>query len=566
MLTGTGVSGGSACARLYVVRGGGARTAPAALPAYTVGEWRERLAAAADSARDELTAVVADATARLGQEEAAIFDAQLMLLDDEEWLGEIQSLVADGVPAPTAVRQVSDAVAAELRALDDDYLRERAADVLDVGQRVLRQLGAAEPVRLPTAADGEIVLAARELTPSDTLSLDPTQVRAIVTERGTRTSHAAILARQLGIPAVVCVEGLLAAVRDGMLCAVDGDAGTCELDPDPATAERYRAVRNAVDIYYDRVSTADGVEIDVCANAATVEEVATAVSFGADGVGLFRTELLLTEPGFLLDEERQVGVYTAAAVAAAGRPIVFRTFDVGGDKPVDGLSIPHEENPFLGLRGVRLCLDRTDVFVTQLRALSRVAVEHPNVQVMIPMVSGVEELDAVRALLAEIEGGRRLRIGAMVEVPSAAVLVREFAAQCDFLSVGTNDLTAYLLAADRTNPNLGNLYNELHPAVLRVLGTVLAAGREAHVKVSVCGELAGDLKALPLLVGLGLRSFSAAPPLVPRLKRRIRETDSRRAAELAKLALRASRFEEIEGLLAAWSSNVEWDVLADTAR
>jgi phosphotransferase system enzyme I (PtsI) len=566
MLTGTGVSGGSACARLYVVRGGGPRTEPVALPACDDGEWRERLAEAVASARGELTVVVADATARLGAEEAGIFQAQMMLLDDDEWLGQIEALVADGVPAPTAVRQVSDAVAAELRALDDDYLRERAADVLDVAQRVLRHLGAAEPMRLPTAADGEIVLAAYELTPSDTLSLDPNLVRAIVTERGTRTSHAAILARQLGIPAVVSVQGLLAAVRDGMLCAVDGDAGTCELDPDPVTAERHRAPRSAVDICHDRVSTLDGVEVDVCANAASADEVAAAVSFGADGVGLFRTELLLSEPEYLLDEERQVGVYAAAAVAAAGRPVVFRTFDVGGDKPVDGLSIPHEENPFLGLRGVRLCLDRTDVFATQLRALSRVAGEHPNVQVMIPMVSGIEELDAVRALIGEIGGAQRLRIGAMVEVPSAAVLAREFAAHCDFLSVGTNDLTAYLLAADRTNPNLGKLYNELHPAVLRVLAMVLAAGREANVKVSVCGELAGDLNALPLLVGLGLRSFSAAPPLVPRLKQRIRETDSRRAEELATMALRASRVEEIERLLAAWVSEVAVDAPMDAAR
>ncbi|WP_203994668.1 phosphoenolpyruvate--protein phosphotransferase [Sphaerisporangium rufum] len=552
------MSGGSACAPLYVLHSRGSHSAPVSLPVLDPGAWGERLTESIESARAELAGVVADATARLGPEEAGIFRAHELLLDDDEWRGEIERLVAGGVAAPAAVRQVSDAVAAELRELDDGYLRERAADVLDVAQRVLRHLGVAEGTPLPTAADGEVVLAALELTPSDTLGLDPAVVRAIVTERGTRTSHAAILARQLGIPAVVAVGGLLAAVEHavprGGLCAVDGDAGTCELDPDPGTAARHQAARTVVEVCQGPVCTVDGVEVAVYGNAASAAEVAAAVSYGADGIGLFRTELLLSGTVRVLDEEGQVAAYTAAAVAAGGRPVVFRTFDVGGDKPVKGLSVPHEDNPFLGLRGVRLCLDRTDVFATQLRALARVARDHPNVQVMVPMVSGLEELDAVDALLGELAAEHRLSVGAMVEVPSAAVLAREFAARCDFLSVGTNDLTAYLLAADRNNPSLGSLYNDLHPAVIRVISTVLEAGREAGVKVSVCGELAGDIHALPLLVGLGLRAFSAAPPIVPRLKQLISEIDSRQAERLAERVLRASRVEEIAHLLATWPS------------
>ncbi|WP_169950459.1 phosphoenolpyruvate--protein phosphotransferase [Microbispora sp. H11081] len=556
ILTGTGVSGGSACAPLYVLPSRGSHSAPVSVRALVPGTWGERLTESIEAARAELAAVVADVTARLGPEEAGIFKAHELLLDDDEWRGEIERLVAGGIAAPAAVRQVSDAVAAELRELDDDYLRERAADVLDVAQRVLRHLGVDSTTPLPTAADGEVVLAALELMPSDTLGLDPAVVRAIVTERGTRTSHAAILARQLGIPAVVSVSGLLAAVepavRQGVLCAVDADAGTCELDPDPGTAERHRTARNVVEVCDDPVRTADGVDVAVYGNAASAEEVAAAVSYGADGIGLFRTELLLSGTMRVLDEEGQVAAYTAAAVAAGGRPVVFRTFDVGGDKPVDGLSVPHEDNPFLGLRGVRLCLDRKDVFATQLRALARVARDHSNVHVMVPMVSGLEELDAVDALLGELAADHRLSVGAMVEVPSVAVLAREFAARCDFLSVGTNDLTAYLLAADRNNPNLGSLYNDLHPAVIRVISAVLDAGREAGVKVSVCGELAGDPHALPLLVGLGLRAFSAAPPIVPRLKQLIREIDSRQAARLAERVLRASRVEEVAHLLATW--------------
>ncbi|MFJ5560766.1 phosphoenolpyruvate--protein phosphotransferase [Streptomyces sp. NPDC093250] len=548
-LSGTGVSGGLACARLYVLDSPGT---PAEHPTVLdAGQWTERFQQAVGAAKAELAAVIADATARIGAREAAVFEAHLLMLDDDEWRGEIERLIAAGTAAPAAVRQVSDALAAELRALDDDYLRARAADVLDVGLRVLRQLGAAPRLSLPTAADGEVVLAARELSPSDTVGLDPAVVRAIVTEQGTRTSHAAILARQLGIPALVGVAGLMDAARDGVLCAVDGDAGTCELDPAPATARRFRAHRVTAEIRHEPVSTADGVEIQVFANAATAGEVATAVSLGADGIGLFRTELLLAEAGYLHDEERQVAAYTAAAVAAQGRPVVFRTFDVGGDKPVDGLSMPQEANPFLGLRGVRLCLDRSDVFATQLRALTRVAGQHANVEVMIPMVSGLEELDRVEELLAKTAGESRLRLGAMVEVPSAALLAPELAACCAFLSVGTNDLTAYLLAADRTNANLGTLYNELHPAVLRTLSAVLAAGREAGTKVSVCGELAGDLRALPLLVGLGLRCLSVAPPLVPRLKQALRGITVGQAERLAEQVLAAPRAEIVESLLAA---------------
>jgi phosphoenolpyruvate-protein phosphotransferase len=497
----------------------------------------------------ELVEVIAEATWRLGAEHAAIFNAHLLLLDDDEWRGEIERQIGRGIPAPIAVREVSQAVADELRGLNDDYFRERSADILDLGRRTIRQLDGVERTVLPTASDGEVVLAADELSPSDTVGLDPSVVRAIVTERGTKTSHAAILARQLGIPAVIGVEGFLAAAINGVLCAVDGDAGTCEIDPDAATAARFRVSRPVVAARQPPVSTADGVAVAVYANAASPEDVAAAVAFGADGVGLFRTELLLASPGFMYDEERQVAAYTAAAAAAEGRPVVFRTFDVGGDKPVDGLSVPGESNPFLGLRGVRLCLSRRDVFAIQLRALARVAEVHSNVEAMIPMVSGHEELDQVHALLREVGGEQHLRVGVMIEVPSAALLARELADRCDFLSVGTNDLTAYVLAADRTNAALGGFYNELHPAVLRMLALVLRAGRAAGTKVSVCGELAGDPRAVSLLVGMGLRSFSVAPPLIPELKAVLSKVDTGPSKTLAEEVLKASRVEEVEQLL-----------------
>jgi phosphoenolpyruvate-protein phosphotransferase len=549
MLTGTGVSAGTACARLFVVRRGPAAVVPE--PAESA-DWALRLADGLEAARVELAAVVADANRRLGPDEAAIFEAQLMLLDDDEWQCEITRRVAAGAPAPTAVREVTDAAVEELLALDDEYLRARSADVQDVAQRLLQQLGAVDRTVLPTFADGEVVLAAGDLAPSETLGLDPAVVRAIVIEGGTRTSHAAILARQLGIPAVVGVRELLVHARPGVLCAVDGAAGTCELEPSPDVASLHRAAGAAVEVLIGPVETSDGVAVAVCANAASVGEASRAVEFGADGIGLFRTEMLLSDPWFLHDEERQAEAYSAVAAAVEGRPVVFRTFDVGGDKPVDGLSVPVEANPFLGLRGVRLCLDRPDVFEIQLRALARAAREHPNVEVMVPMISGVEELEAVHALLRGLDAGPSLRIGTMVEVPSAALMAAELAAHSAFLSVGTNDLTAYVLAADRNNPGLGELYDELHPAVLRMLAYIFEAGQASQVKVSVCGELAGDLLALPLLIGMGLRSFSVAPPLVPKIKAAVRGIDAGLAEALAKQVLRAERVSEVRGLLAAW--------------
>jgi phosphotransferase system enzyme I (PtsI) len=555
-LFGIGVSGGRACARLYVVQDiDPAGTEVTAAPEVPVREWRERLIEALAQSRQELSALVAAAALKVGASHAAIFQAQLMLLDDDEWAGAITQAVAEGQPATAAVRQVSDEIAQSLQALDDEYLRERAADVLDVADRVLRNLGSGTRKNLPTSADGAVVLAASELAPSDTLNLEPAVVRAIITERGTRTSHAAILSRQLGIPAVMAVEGLLAVAEDGALCAVDGGTGECDLAPDPQKAAEFRSAPVALEVSHDVAMTSDGFAVSVCANAAAPDDVALGVHFGADGVGLFRTEMLLHKHDLLYDEDQQLELYSAAAAAAEGRPVVFRTFDVGADKQVNGFSMEDEANPFMGLRGVRLTLARRDIFEIQLRALARASQKYPNVEVMVPMISGLEEVDQVLELLRGATDDQALRFGAMVEVPSAVLLAGELAARVDFLSIGTNDLTAYLLAVDRNNAKLSGLYNELHPAVLRALIIVFDAGQRAGTKVSVCGELAGDLRSLPLLIGMGLRSFSVAPPTVPRLKSAIKKIDSQAASIFARKVLEASRVQEVEDLLATWHAD-----------
>jgi phosphoenolpyruvate-protein phosphotransferase (PTS system enzyme I) len=531
MLSGVGVSGGRACAPAFVLS---AIEQPGRSQGDD-GDGLTRLRAAIDGARAELEQTADIAAQRVGQEHAAIFRAQILVLDDDEWLAPIHEAVAGGDDPAQAVEAVSREIAESLHALDDAYLRERASDIVDVGQRVRRRLGVQAPA-LPQAGTGPVVVVAHELSPSDTIGLEPGVVAAVVTEVGTRTSHAAILARQLGIPAVFGVPDAVDAIADGDLVAVDGDRGTCEVDPDQAVAEAFRAARAEQVVMAGPAVTRDGVTVEVWANAASPDEVSRAIALGADGIGLYRTEFLVADRPDVPGEEDQFETFAAAAEAAADRPIVFRTFDIGADKPAPGLAMDAEQNPFLGVRGIRLCLARPDVFVPHLRALARTAATHSNVRVMLPMLTEVAELAQTQLLLAE-QVGVPLELGAMIEVPSAAVLADEFATAASFMSIGTNDLTSYVLAADRNNPQLDYLYDELHPAVLRIVAGVVAAADRAGRSASVCGELAGDPDALSLLVGVGVRRLSVSPPLVPTVKQAIARLDAKDAASLTERAL-----------------------------
>ena len=555
IVTGIPVSGGTAVGRLVVV----GALVPEDVDAIdgraggrTVEDQVARLIAAVDAGRAEISTIAAETRQRLGSESAAIIEVQLLVLDDPEWWDPILDEVRNGSEPAAAVWSVTSAVAEVLGALDDPYLRERAADVLDVGRRITDHLAGRNRRQALQGLCGDVVVAAYELSPTDTLDLDLDVIRGIVTERGARTSHAAILARQLGIPAVVGAAGLLEAVTAGSLAVLDGDAGTCEIDPEPHIVDRARAKaagtaeRAVID---HAVATRDGLGIAVLANASSVSDVERAMARGADGIGLYRTEFLFMSSPELPDEDAQAEHYAAVMRAARDRPVTFRTLDVGGDKPVPGLHVEAEENPFLGVRGIRLALANRPVFDAQLRALSRTAEAYPGVSVMIPMVSGLEELDEVRQALQEVVPGSTLRLGAMVEVPSAAILVDEFAREVDFLSVGTNDLTAYLLAADRGNPHLSELYSEFHPAVLRALHQIR---RDAgDTPVSICGELAGDPRALGLLLGLGYRQLSVSGPLVPAVKDRVRRLDVAAATAATDTVLRARRRRDVEAGLTA---------------
>ena len=505
---------------------------------------RRRLDEGLTAARQAIEADRDRVAARGAAQEAEIFTAHLALLDDEALLERARALIDGGDSAEAAWHAAGEETAAQWRSLGDQLLFERAADVDDVGRRVLAALGGGDDgAGLQEAG----IVVANELTPRDTAALDPELVQAVATARGTATAHAAILARALGIPAVVGLGGSVLAIAEGTPLLLDGQAGTVLVSPDDAQAdaaqsraaeadERRQVARKHA---HEPAVMRDGTVIDVFANLGGAGQASSAVEMGADGVGLLRTEFLFLERAELPSEDEQVQTLAAIAADLAGRPLIVRTLDVGADKPLQAVPMEPEANPFLGRRGLRLSLARPELLKVQLRAILRAAAEHP-LKVMFPMVSTAAELDAALALLeqARAETGVRaeLEAGIMVEVPAAALLAEQLAARARFFSIGTNDLTQYTMAAERGNELVGDLLTGAQPAVLRLI-RLIAAGAAVHGRlVAVCGELAGDPAAAVLLVGLGVRELSMAPPLIAEVKQALRSVtlaDAIAAAEQA---------------------------------
>ena len=490
------------------------------------GRLDEALAAARVAIEQDRDTVAGRGAAK----EAEIFTAHLALLHDDALVGRARTLIDSGDSAEAAWHAAGEETAAQWRSLGDKLLSERAADVDDVGRRVLAALGGGDD---GAGLQEPGIVVADELTPRDTAALDPELVQAVATARGTATAHAAILARALGIPAVVGLGGSVLAIAEGTPLLLDGQAGTVLVSPDEAQvdAARSRAAeadkRRQVAREYAREPAVmrDGTVIEVFANLGGAGQASSAVEMGADGVGLLRTEFLFLERAELPSEDEQVQTLATIAAELAGRPLIVRTLDVGADKPLQAVPMEPEANPFLGRRGLRLSLARPELFLAQLRAILRVAAEHP-LKVMFPMVSTAAELDAALALLeqARAETGVRaeLEAGIMVEVPAAALLAEQLATRAQFFSVGTNDLTQYTMAAERGNELVGDLLAGAQPAVLRLI-RLIAAGASVHGRtVGVCGELAGDPAAAVLLVGLGVRELSMAPPLIAEVKQALR--------------------------------------------
>ena len=451
--------------------------------------------------------------------------------------------------------------------MEDDFLRERAADIRDVTGRVLDQLLGAAPAEVGPVAGRQVVVAL-DLTPTETAGLHEAGVAAFVTEEGGRTSHSAIMARSLDIPAVVGVKGLMAAVGAGDTLLVDGEAGLVIVNPSAETLAAYLDKEQALRTRRDRVmgeialpdTTADGAAFELLANIGGPEEMEDALRYHAHGVGLYRTENLYLRLDAWPTEAEQYDEYAEAVRLAQGRPVTFRTLDIGGDKRLGDLS--DEANPFMGYRAVRMCLERPEIFRPQLRAIVRAAALGP-VHVMFPMISGIEELRKAKEIFRQVEAelapeGIRpaspIRLGAMIEIPSAALVAAELARECDFFSVGTNDLVQYLLAVDRGNRRVATLYDPCHPAVVRTLAGIFRAAAAAGIPAAVCGELGGDPLWAPLLLGLGAHELSMTPAALPEVRFLLRHVRRDEMRALGEQALASASAAATRGLLQGFAA------------
>jgi phosphoenolpyruvate-protein phosphotransferase (PTS system enzyme I) len=516
--------------------------------------------------RQQVQKIQDEVEKNLGADEARIFDAHLLVLEDQALISEtIREFETTSKNMETCFSKVSQRYIKAFDEIDDEYLRERASDLRDVTQRVLQNLMGQAGQNLSRLADKRIVVA-NDITPSDAASIDRSQAIALVTDSGSKTSHAVIVARSMKVPAVVGVRDLSKRLRTGDWVLVDGYEGIVIIDPTEQTLFRYGKIQLQKKSFEQRLYdasrqpaiTLDGVPVVLRANIEKVDETPLVKEYQADGVGLFRTEFLYLSSSRMPTEEEQYIAYKTVAEALSPASVVIRTLDLGGDKPMAGNPelFPQESNPFLGFRAIRFCLEYRDIFKEQLRAILR-ASAHGRIQLMYPMISGAEEYERANAVLEECRlelrkkgqaFDEKLEVGAMIEIPSAASTADILAKTCDFFSIGTNDLIQYLLAIDRVNDRIAHLYEPTHPAVLRTLKNIVDEAHKQGIKVSVCGEMAGDPVYLPLLLGLGVDELSMTPPLLPAVKYFLRAMKMSDAKELTAHAMTLSSPKEIYSL------------------
>ena len=526
-----------------------------------------RLHEAVETTLEELAETRGKAHEAVGEELAAVFDAHAMLLRDRALLDRIERLIREEkVNAEWAVHRTGAELGERFLALDTPHLRERHEDLRDVTRYLLRCLQGLEHHHDISEVEGEVVIVAHDLTPSQAVQLGRGRVVGFAVETGGPTSHTAIIARALAVPLVAGLEGVVARVAPETPVMVDGEKGVVVVDPDPQRVARYhRSVRRreARDSGLAATrelpcETRDGVRITLLANIELLEEIELARRFGAEGVGLYRSEFLYIERDpELPDEEAHLATYRGLVEAMQPNPVVVRTLDLGGRKLAREVLHTDEDNPVLGLRGIRLTMARPEIFRVQLRGLLRASLHGP-LSIMLPMVTTAAEIHEFRAFTGEILDELRregvpcqedYRLGAMIEVPSAALTAEALVREVEFVSIGTNDLIQYALAVDRNNEHVSHLYRPLHPAILRMIRLVLDAGRDAGVEVSLCGEMGSDALAASLLVGMGLRRISLSPRMIPEVKTRLRQVNAAEMAQAAEACLACGTAEEVEGLL-----------------
>ncbi len=513
--------------------------------------------------RQQIQKIQSEVERNLGSDEARIFDAHLMVLEDQALISEtIRDFETTGRNVESCFDKVARRYIKAFDEIDDEYLRERAGDVRDVAQRVLNNLLGQSAQNLSQLIDKRIIVA-NDVSPSDAAGIDRSQALGIVTDSGSRTSHAVIVARSMKIPAVVGVRELTRRVKNGDWMIVDGYEGAVIVNPSEQTLFRYGQIRlqkksleqRLMDAVKQPSVTLDGVAVPLRANIEKSDETELVTKYAAEGVGLFRSEFLYLSASAIPSEEVQFEAYRQVVQALAPAPVTIRTLDLGGDKPMAGAPdlFPKEANPFLGFRAIRFCLEHVDLFKAQLRAVLR-ASAFGKVHLMYPMISGRDELARANAVLDECKADLRQRnipfdtklsVGSMIEIPSAAFTADLLAKDCDFFSIGTNDLIQYMLAIDRVNDRIAHLYEPTHPAIIRLIKQVVDDAHRAKIKVSVCGEMAGDPLFAPLLLGLGVDELSMTPPLLPAVKYLVRGMKMSEARQLATEALTLSSAKHI---------------------
>jgi len=512
--------------------------------------------------RSEILKIQKKITKEMGSHHGEIFNAHLLVLEDRMLIEEvIERLRKERKCIEYVFVKVMDKYINTFSRINDEYLKERISDIDDVSKRVLRNLLGAKEYSL-SELKHKVIVVAYDLSPSDTATMHKKNVIGFVTDIGGRTSHTAIMAKSLEIPAVVGLEKATATIKAGDTLIVDGTEGLVIVNPDSATLKRYQIRQHHLlefektleNLKHEPAETIDGHKVELSANIELPEEVDSVIAHGAEGIGLYRTEFLYMNRKDLPTEEEQFEAYRKVAVRFKKESVIVRTLDLGGDKFLSQLEVPHEMNPFLGWRAIRFCLARPDIFKTQLRAILRASV-FGNVKVMFPMISGVEELKQAIVILNECKNELRakhidfnedIEVGAMIEIPSAALTSDLLAKEVDFFSIGTNDLIQYSLAVDRANEKIAYLYRPMHPAVLRLIKNIIDAGHRQNIWVGMCGEMAGESGFSLILLGMGLDEFSMSPVAIPEIKYTIRNVKFSEAQKIAETALSLPTAEEVE--------------------
>ncbi|WP_315324511.1 phosphoenolpyruvate--protein phosphotransferase [Fusobacterium pseudoperiodonticum] len=532
----------------------------------------ERLIKGREVAKKQLEEIKENTLKKLGKDKADIFEGHITLLEDEELFSEIDSKISENkCTAEFALNEAIDEYANMLANLEDAYFKERAGDLRDIGKRWLYGIMNIQVVDL-SKLEPETIIVARELNPSDTAQINLENVLAFVTEIGGKTAHSSIMARSLELPAVVGVGAVLEDLEDKQIIIVDALNGEVIVNPDEETLKIYREKREnflkekeELKALKDKEAVSkDGTKVDVWGNIGSPNDLKGIISNGGFGIGLYRTEFLFMEKDSFPTEDEQFEAYKIVAEGLKGYPVTIRTMDIGGDKSLPYMELPQEENPFLGWRAIRVCLDRQEILKTQFRALLR-ASKYGQIKVMLPMIMDIEEVRKTRAIFENckkelreegIEFDEKIMLGIMVETPAVAFRAKHFAKECDFFSIGTNDLTQYTLAVDRGNEKIANLYDTYNPAVLQAIKMLIDGAHEGGIKISMCGEFAGDENAVAILFGMGLDSFSMSGISIPRVKRILMKLDKKECEKLVERILELSTASEIKNEVKEFMKNI----------